>query len=93
MSDDPSAREEGFYWVELGQNPPEIAYRGDGEWWLPGDPKTWHPEAAGVGRRPAGVLPATGAGGVMLRRPTTSRRDEIGELRRYGPAHPERPRP
>jgi hypothetical protein len=26
MSDDPSAREEGFYWVVLGQNPPEIAY-------------------------------------------------------------------
>jgi hypothetical protein len=26
MVDDPEAREEGFYWVVLGQNPPEIAY-------------------------------------------------------------------
>jgi hypothetical protein len=25
MSDDPTAREEGFYRVVLGQNPPEIA--------------------------------------------------------------------
>jgi hypothetical protein len=24
MSGDPNAREEGFYWVVLGQNPPEI---------------------------------------------------------------------
>ena len=31
MSDDPNAREEGFYWVELGQNPPEIAYWERGE--------------------------------------------------------------
>jgi hypothetical protein len=32
MGDDPNAREEGFYWVVLGQNPPEIAYweRGSG---------------------------------------------------------------
>jgi hypothetical protein len=33
------AREEGFYWVVLGQNPPEIAYWERGEWWLAGDPK------------------------------------------------------
>ena len=26
------AREEGFYWVILGQNPPEIAYWERGEW-------------------------------------------------------------
>jgi hypothetical protein len=26
MSDQIKAREEGFYWVVLGQNPPEIAY-------------------------------------------------------------------
>jgi hypothetical protein len=26
MGDKPEAREEGFYWVVLGQNPPEIAY-------------------------------------------------------------------
>ena len=39
MSDDPNAREEGFYWVVLGQNPPEIAYWERGEWWLAGDAK------------------------------------------------------
>jgi hypothetical protein len=39
------ARQEGFYWVILGQNPPEIAYWERGEWWLAGDPKPWHPEA------------------------------------------------
>jgi hypothetical protein len=38
MSDDPNARGEGFYWVELGQNPPEIACWERGEWWLAGDP-------------------------------------------------------
>jgi hypothetical protein len=32
MSDE--AREEGFYWVALGQNPPEIGYWERGEWWL-----------------------------------------------------------
>ena len=37
MSDDPGARDEGFYWVVLGQNPPEIAYWERGEWWLAGD--------------------------------------------------------
>jgi hypothetical protein len=26
MSSDVGARDEGFYWVVLGQNPPEIAY-------------------------------------------------------------------
>jgi hypothetical protein len=36
------ARPEGFYWVILGQNPPEIAYN-RGEWWLAGDAKPWHP--------------------------------------------------
>ena len=36
MSDDPNAREEGFYWVVLGENPPEIAYWERGEWWLAG---------------------------------------------------------
>jgi hypothetical protein len=30
------AREEGFYWVILGRNPPEIAYWERGEWWLAG---------------------------------------------------------
>jgi hypothetical protein len=32
-------REEGFYWVILGQNPPEIAYWERREWWLVGDPR------------------------------------------------------
>jgi hypothetical protein len=41
-------RQEGFYWVILGQNPPEIAYWERGEWWLTGDPKPWHPEAVTV---------------------------------------------
>jgi hypothetical protein len=36
------ARQEGFYWVILGHNPPEIAYWERGEWWLAGDPKPWH---------------------------------------------------
>ena len=42
------ARQEGFYWVILGQNPPEIAYWERGEWWLAGDPKPWQPEAVTV---------------------------------------------
>ena len=41
-------RLEGFYWVILGQNPPEIAYWERGEWWLAGDSKPWHPEAVTV---------------------------------------------
>jgi hypothetical protein len=39
-------RLEGFYWVVLGQNPPEIAYWERGEWWLAGDAK--QPEAVTV---------------------------------------------
>jgi hypothetical protein len=41
-------RQEGFYWVILGQNPPEIAYWERGEWWLAGDPKLWQPDAVTV---------------------------------------------
>jgi hypothetical protein len=48
MSDSPEACEEGFYWVILGQNPPEIAYWERGEWWLAGDAKPWQPEAVTV---------------------------------------------
>ena len=48
MSDDPNAREEGFYWVVLGQNPPEIAYWERGEWWLAGDARPWQPAAVNV---------------------------------------------
>ena len=43
-----AARLEGFYWVILGQNPPEIAYWERGEWWLAGDAKPWHPDAVAV---------------------------------------------
>ena len=42
------AREEGFYWVILGQNQPEIAYWERSEWWLAGDARPWHPEAVMV---------------------------------------------
>jgi hypothetical protein len=48
MSDDPTTREEGFYWVVLGQNPPEIAYWERGEWWLAGDARPWQPDAVSV---------------------------------------------
>ena len=39
------ARLEGFYWVVLGQSPPEITYWVCGEWWLAGEAKPWHPKA------------------------------------------------
>jgi hypothetical protein len=39
------AREKGFYWVILGQNPPEIAYWERGEWWLAGNAQPSQPEA------------------------------------------------
>ncbi len=39
------ARPEGFYWVILGQNPPEIAYWERGEWWQASDAKPWQSEA------------------------------------------------
>jgi hypothetical protein len=42
------AREEGFYWVILGQNPPEIAYWERGEWWLAGDARPWQLDAVFV---------------------------------------------
>ena len=49
MSDQiPKTRREGFYWVVLGQNPPEIAYWDRAEWWRVGDPKPWQPEAVTV---------------------------------------------
>ena len=41
-------RQEGFYWVILGQNPPEIAYWERGEWWLAGDARPWQPDAVNV---------------------------------------------
>ena len=39
-------RQEGFYWVILGQNPPEIAY--------------WERGAVVAGRRPQAVAPGGG---------------------------------
>ena len=45
---DTEAQEEGFYWVILGQNPPEIAYCERGEWWLAGDARPWQSEAVTV---------------------------------------------
>ena len=50
MSDNPGARDEGFYWVVLGQNPPEIAYWERSEWWLAGDAKPWRPSTRLPGR-------------------------------------------
>ena len=40
--------DEGFYWVVLGQNPPEIAYWERGEWWLCGESRPWQPDAVTV---------------------------------------------
>ena len=42
------ARLEGFYWVILGKNPPEIAYWERGEWWLAGNATPWQPDAMSV---------------------------------------------
>jgi hypothetical protein len=42
------ARQEGSYWVILGQNPPEIAYWERGQWWLAGHSRPWHQEAVTV---------------------------------------------
>ena len=42
------ARLEGFYWVVLGHDRPEIAYWERGEWWLAGNAKPWHPDAVAV---------------------------------------------
>jgi len=42
------AFEEGFYWVVLGQNPPETAYWGRGKWWLCGESRPWQPDAVSV---------------------------------------------
>ena len=45
------ARSEGFYWVVLGQSPPEVACWARGEWWLTGDTTP---------RSPATVIPVSG---------------------------------
>jgi hypothetical protein len=43
-----AARPEGFYWVILGQNPPEIAYWERGEVVVGGRSEALAPEAATV---------------------------------------------
>ena len=42
------ARKEGFYWVILGQNPPEVAFWERGQWWLAGYYRSWHADAVTV---------------------------------------------
>jgi len=59
-----AARLESFYWVILGQNPPEIAYWERGEWWLAGDAKPWYPEAVTVVSDRLVFKPLIGAGGM-----------------------------
>jgi hypothetical protein len=46
-----------FYWVVLGQNPPEIAYWERGEWWLAGDARPSQPEAVTVLSQRLGFQP------------------------------------
>lgn len=48
LAADPARDSEGFYWVVLGRNPPEIAYWERGEWWLAGDARPWQPDAVTV---------------------------------------------
>jgi hypothetical protein len=48
MDDKSETREEGFYWVVLGQNPPEVAYWERAEWWLCGNDQPWQPDAVTV---------------------------------------------
>ena len=60
------ARQEGFYWVVLGQNPPEITYWERSEWWLAGDPKPWHSEAMRAVSERLVFKPRLAPGGVRL---------------------------
>jgi hypothetical protein len=61
MGETSEARDEGFYWLVLGQNPPEIVYWERGEWWLCGEGRPWQPEAVNV------VSAAAFSGGLTLR--------------------------
>ncbi|HME21362.1 MAG TPA: hypothetical protein VKI44_08420 [Acetobacteraceae bacterium] len=65
MSDSPETRDEGFCWVVLGQNPPEIAYWERGEWWLCGEDRPWQPEAVTVVSKPAFVQAPAVVNSVM----------------------------
>ena len=51
-------REDGFYWVRVGQNQPEIGCWQRHEWWFCGDDRSWRSGAVEVlserlERRPA----------------------------------------
>ena len=48
MADEPAHVVEGYYWVALGQNPPEIACWQGGQWWLCGNARPWQPAAVTV---------------------------------------------
>jgi hypothetical protein len=48
LSDITDERDQGFCWVVLRQNPPEIAYWERGEWWLCGEGRPWQSEAVTV---------------------------------------------
>ena len=43
-----ATRAEGFYWVIVGQNAPEIAYWKCGEWWFAGNARPSRAEAVTV---------------------------------------------
>jgi hypothetical protein len=56
MNDNELGRPEGYYWVRLGQNPPEVAYWQGGEWWLCGNDRPWEADAVTVLSRRLAVL-------------------------------------
>ena len=43
-----ATRDEGYYWVVLGQNPPEVGYWQGGEWWLCGNARPCQDDAVTV---------------------------------------------
>ncbi|MBE7158224.1 MAG: hypothetical protein INR62_07285 [Rhodospirillales bacterium] len=48
MSDPTPHRELGYYWVRLGDNPPEVAFWDGSSWLLCGNTKLWHPSSVEV---------------------------------------------
>jgi hypothetical protein len=64
--DNEEPQEEGFYWVVVGQNPPEIAYRERGEWLLCGQE---HPgnRCRDCCQQPPRLQTATGSCGMIFR--------------------------
>jgi hypothetical protein len=75
------ARLEGFYWVILGQNPPEIAYWERGEWWLAGEPRPWPAGGGDRRQRSPGIQAEAGAGGMSYPHRERRRAAELKELR------------